>query len=66
MSTTARFIVYGLLAIIAVYAALAVLKFAVGLIWSIVLPLAVIGVIGYVAYSFLSRKSLGGGPRSLR
>ncbi len=66
MSTPARYLVYALLAIVGVYAAVWVLKAALSLIWSIVLPVAVIGVIGYVAYSYMNRKSLGGGPRSLR
>ncbi len=66
MSTPARFIVYALLAIVGVYLGMWVLKSLVSFIWSIVLPVAVLGVIGYVAYSYMTRKSLGGGPRSLR
>lgn len=66
MSTPARFIVYALLAIVGVYLGMWVLKSLVSFIWSIVLPVAVLGVIGYVAYSYMTRKSLGRGPRSLR
>ncbi len=42
-----------------------VFELALGLIWHVVLPVAIVGGILYVAYLAVGRKALGGGRRYL-
>lgn len=66
MSTPVRYLVFALLAIVAIYAGFALLKAALGILWSLLVPVAVLLAVGYVIYAALGKPSLGGGPRSLR
>jgi len=52
-----------ILVVVALGIAVKLLAFAVHLVFSIVIPVAVLAGIGYVLYSIYGRKSIGGGGR---
>ena len=65
MSDTSRFWLNLLLGAVAVYVVFHVLVFVLHVVMSVVLPLAVLSLIGYVVYSLVHRSALGGGNRRI-
>lgn len=64
MSNSTKKVVLGIVAVIAGFWAIKVLlAMVVGLVFKVILPVAVIGAIGYGVYHAVGRKSLGGGSR---
>lgn len=57
--------VYLLLAVAGVVIALSILKFVVFKILSLVVPIAIVGIIALIAYNYIDRKAIGRGGRSL-
>lgn len=53
------------LAVVGLIVAISLLKALVGVVLSLVIPVAVLGGILYVLYVVVGKKSLGGGGRSL-
>ncbi len=54
-----------LLGVIAISLVLRIVSAALAFLWTLVIPLAIVGVIGLVVYNLINNKSLGGGGRSL-
>lgn len=65
MSSSFRFWMMLFGGVVVLYVAYHLLIHLIGAIISLVVPLAVIGGIGYVVYLMINRKALGGGRRIL-
>lgn len=65
MSGPVKVGVYLIIGFLAVMIALNVLKYVVFKFLSLLIPIAILGIIALVAYNFIDRKVLGRGGRSL-
>ncbi len=65
MSDGAQFFVKVLLIVIGLYIAYKIVVVTLAALINLVMPLLIVGAIGYVAYLIISRKALGGGRRTL-
>jgi hypothetical protein len=65
MSGSVRLALYILAGVVAVYVALKMLTAVLGMLMGILIPLAIIGGVGLVVYTVVSRKPLGGRRRYL-
>lgn len=66
MSNVVKFILFVVLGIIALSVVLNLVSGLLALLFKIVVPLLIIGGVGYLVYRVIDRKALGRGPRSIR
>lgn len=65
MSDSFRFWMILLGGVVAIYIAYHIVLLLVAKLVALVIPILVIGFVGYLLYSFITRKALGGGSRRL-